>query len=262
MRAAPELSTTYAPTFALPPSVVTNAARTTVVRTPIGRASGDAAPVHADHAYQLNTATSGSWSNEQAPSRGGARPGRGAGTSVGRCRWRRMRSITEASSISAISRKRPPSFDRAQDGPEQRRRATARTGQNVDPAAFAQALRRASPKPWRRRERPAHQVRPAPCLLAGPSPLAPAGWIGRGFGGSGVAGIDVLSGCGCVGGADLAKVGALCGPERVGSARFAAAGGVSESHDERPPRRPWSQDAMIQNEVDARPRDQDGQPLY
>ncbi len=108
MRAAPELSTTYAPTFALPPSVVTNAARTTVVRTPIGRASGDAAPAHADHAYQLNTATSGSWSNEQAPSRGGARPGRGAGTSVGRCRWRRMRSITEASSISAISRKRPP----------------------------------------------------------------------------------------------------------------------------------------------------------
>jgi hypothetical protein len=73
MRAAPELSTTFAPTFALPPSVVTNAARTTVVRTPIGRASGDAAPAHADHAYQLNTATSGSWSNEQAPSRGALR---------------------------------------------------------------------------------------------------------------------------------------------------------------------------------------------
>jgi hypothetical protein len=59
----------------------------------------------------------------RATSRGGARPGRGVGTSVGRCRWRRMRLITEASSISAISRKRPPSFDRAQDGPEHRRRA-------------------------------------------------------------------------------------------------------------------------------------------
>jgi hypothetical protein len=46
---------------------------------------------------------------------------------VGRCRWRRMRSITAASSISAISRKRPPSFDRAQDGPEPRRRSTRLT---------------------------------------------------------------------------------------------------------------------------------------
>lgn len=36
---------------------------------------------------------------------------RGVGTSVGRCSWCRMRSITEASSNSAISRKRPPQRD-------------------------------------------------------------------------------------------------------------------------------------------------------
>ena len=63
----------------------------------------------------------------RATSRGGARPGRGVGSSVGRSRCRRMRSITDDASISAISRKRPPSFDCAQDGPEQRRRAAART---------------------------------------------------------------------------------------------------------------------------------------
>jgi len=81
-------------------------------------------------------------------SRSSTTSGGGVGTSVGRRRWRRMRSITEASSISAISRKRPPSFDRAQDGPEPRRRstrltatlrfstgrrATARTREDVDP---------------------------------------------------------------------------------------------------------------------------------
>ena len=39
---------------------------------------------------------------------GGARGGCAAGTSVGRPRWPRMRRITRASSISAISRRRPP----------------------------------------------------------------------------------------------------------------------------------------------------------
>ena len=145
--------------------------------------------------------------------------------------------------MSAISLKRPPSFDRAQDGPEQRRRATARTGQHVDP------------------ERSAHEVRPAPCVLAGRLRLAPAGWIGRGLGGSGLAAVDVLSGRGCVDGGDLPEIGALCSLGRVGSAGLAAVGGVPETHDERPPRRPWSQYAMVQNEVDAGPRDQDGQPL-
>jgi len=193
-------------------SPAARAARTPVVRTPTGQTSGDAAPAHADHADTSNTAASVSWLNESVSSSGGARPGRGVGTSVGRCRWRRIRAITEASSIrarwkttialvvflralmaapqgndvmarasqgrSAISRKRPPSFDPAQDGPEPRRRATARTREDVDPAAFAQALRRASPKPcppprealWRdldearratagrRRERSAHEV--------------------------------------------------------------------------------------------------------
>ena len=170
--------------------------RPAVAHTTIGRTSGEATRAHTDHAYESNTAMSVSWLNEQVSSSGGARPGRGVGTSVGRCKWRRMRSITEASSISAISRKRQPSFDRAQDGPEPRRRATARTGQHVDPAAFAQALRRASPKPWRRRERSAHQVRPAPCLFAGRSPLPPAGRIGRAFGGAGLAGVDARSGPG------------------------------------------------------------------
>jgi len=125
-----------------------------------------------------------SWLNEQAPSRGGARPGRGAGTSVGRCRWRSMRSIADASSISAISRKRPPSLDPARDGPEhgrgstrltatlrcsKGRRATAGTGQDV------------------KTKRPAHEVRPAPCLLPGRSPLTTAGRIGRRLGGAGLA---------------------------------------------------------------------------
>jgi hypothetical protein len=63
----------------------------------------------------------------RATSRGGARPGRGEESSVDRCRWRRMRSTTDAASISAINRKRPPSFDCAQDGPEQGRRAAACT---------------------------------------------------------------------------------------------------------------------------------------
>ena len=92
-------------------SPAARAARTPVVRTPIGRTSGDAAPAHADHADASNTAASVSWLNESVSSSGGARPGRGVGTSVGRCRWRRMRAITEASSISAISRKRPPQHD-------------------------------------------------------------------------------------------------------------------------------------------------------
>src|SRR5450759_4573271 len=49
----------------------------TVVRTPIGRTSGDGAPAHADHTYQVNTATSVSWLNEQVPSSGALRPGSG-----------------------------------------------------------------------------------------------------------------------------------------------------------------------------------------
>jgi len=68
-------------------------------------------------------------SNEQGAKSGGARPGLGVGTSVGRRRWRRMRSITEASSISAINRRRQPSLDCAWIDPsirsEFRRRAHA-----------------------------------------------------------------------------------------------------------------------------------------
>jgi hypothetical protein len=50
------------------------AARTTVVRTTIGRASGDAAPAHADHAQELKPAMSVSWLNEQVSSSGALRP--------------------------------------------------------------------------------------------------------------------------------------------------------------------------------------------
>ena len=45
-----------------------------------GRTSGDAVPAQADHAFELETARSGYWPSEQAPSRGGARPGRGPAT--------------------------------------------------------------------------------------------------------------------------------------------------------------------------------------
>jgi hypothetical protein len=44
---------------------------------------------------------------------GGARAGRGAGASVGRPRWRSIRCTTAASSITAISRNRPPHREHA-----------------------------------------------------------------------------------------------------------------------------------------------------
>jgi hypothetical protein len=61
---------------------VSPAARTVrpaVARAPIGRTSGDAAPAHADHAYELNTATSVSWLNEQVSSGRRARRDSNAG---------------------------------------------------------------------------------------------------------------------------------------------------------------------------------------
>jgi len=75
MGAAPELSTTFAPRrySRWPSSVAARAARTTVVRTPIGRTSGGAAPARAAHAQESNTAVSVSWFNEQAAISGGAR---------------------------------------------------------------------------------------------------------------------------------------------------------------------------------------------
>ena len=105
---AAELSTAFAGIRADHASQAACAVRPAVARTTIGRTSGEAARAHAGHAQSLNTAMSGSWLNEHVSISGGARPGRGAGISVGRCRWRRMRSITEASSISAIRRTRPP----------------------------------------------------------------------------------------------------------------------------------------------------------
>jgi len=70
--------------------------------------------------------------------------------------------------------------------------AAARARENVEAVAFAQALRRASPKPWRRRETPTHQIGPQVGTPAGRSPLAAIGRIGSG--GSGLASIDARLG--------------------------------------------------------------------
>ena len=107
--------------------------------------------------------------------------------------------------------------------------ATAGTGQDVNT------------------KRPAHQVRPAPCLVAERSPPPLQGRIGRRFGGAGLAGGDVLSGRGRVGGPELAEISALCGSGRVGSAGLAAIGGVPKTHDEGPPRCPWPETPSSRN---------------
>ena len=82
-------------------------------RTTGGRTSGESAPRGTGQAHGSKAETPVSSSKERAAKSGGARPGRGVGTSVGRRRWRRMRSITEASSISAINRRRPPHLGHA-----------------------------------------------------------------------------------------------------------------------------------------------------
>jgi len=107
---------------------------------------------------------------------GGARPGRGAGTSVGSCRCPRMRSTTAGWSMRAINRSRAPSFERAQDGPEPRRRAAAWTREGVEAEAAAHEV---GPEPGRRlgpgRRWTGHirQVveRPRGCGLQRPRPL-------------------------------------------------------------------------------------------
>jgi hypothetical protein len=48
--------------------------------------------------------------------------------------------MTAASSMSAISRRRPPPLDSARDGPERGRRATARTRQNIETEAAPHQL--------------------------------------------------------------------------------------------------------------------------
>ena len=57
-----------------------------------GRTSGESAPGCTDQWHGTKPGMFVSSSNEQGATRGGARPGLGVGTSVGRRRWRRMRS--------------------------------------------------------------------------------------------------------------------------------------------------------------------------
>jgi hypothetical protein len=67
--------------------------------------------------------------------------------------------------------------------------------------------------------------------------------------------------CVGLGGAGLGEARGLLGRWRVGGVGLVRLGGVPDTHHERPPRGSRPQDAVIQDQVDARPRDQDGVAL-
>jgi hypothetical protein len=138
--------------------------------------------------------------------------------------------MTAACSIVAISRIRPPPLDVARGGPEQRRRAAPRAGKDV-------VAKRAP-----------HQVGP---LTAGTIGRPPGVWhLARPTGALHDASVG------------WHHHGARWLPAPTVSITCRGAGGCTRAgNNERPPPRPRRQHAVIENQVDARPRREGRQAL-